>query len=45
MVSGTVIQTFVLFWIVYKTNWNKEAYIAAARIKMWGGEPENEIEK
>ncbi|XP_070016100.1 protein DETOXIFICATION 29-like [Nicotiana sylvestris] len=38
MVSGTVIQTFALFWIVYKTNWNKEASIAAKRIKMWGGE-------
>nr|XP_009631178.1 protein DETOXIFICATION 31-like [Nicotiana tomentosiformis] len=38
MVSGTLIQTFALFWIVYKTNWNKEASIAAERIKMWGGE-------
>ncbi|KAK4358270.1 hypothetical protein RND71_023880 [Anisodus tanguticus] len=41
MVSGTVIQTFALFWIVYKTNWNKEASVAAERIKMWGGEPDN----
>ncbi|KAI3467577.1 hypothetical protein Pfo_024240 [Paulownia fortunei] len=24
MVVGTVIQTLILFWIVYKTNWNKE---------------------
>ncbi|KAM7493044.1 hypothetical protein LguiB_027653 [Lonicera macranthoides] len=24
MLTGTVIQTLVLFWIVYKTNWNKE---------------------
>ncbi|OIT40432.1 protein detoxification 31 [Nicotiana attenuata] len=38
MITGTVIQTFTLFWIVYKTNWNKEASIAAERIKMWGGE-------
>nr|XP_016455832.1 PREDICTED: protein DETOXIFICATION 31-like [Nicotiana tabacum] len=38
MVSGTLIQTFALFWIVYKTSWNKEASIAAERIKMWGGE-------
>ncbi|KAF3658700.1 putative protein TRANSPARENT TESTA 12-like [Capsicum annuum] len=49
MVTGTVIQTFALFWIVYKTNWNKEASIAAARIKMWGGEPEdgkaNDVDK
>ncbi|CAN4124114.1 unnamed protein product [Withania somnifera] len=40
MISGTVIQTFTLFWIVYKTNWNKEASVAAERIKMWGGEPD-----
>ncbi|KAK4485746.1 hypothetical protein RD792_008392 [Penstemon davidsonii] len=24
MVAGTVLQTAILFWIVYKTNWNKE---------------------
>nr|QBM79449.1 MATE19 [Rehmannia glutinosa] len=24
MVVGTVVQTIILFWIVYKTNWNKE---------------------
>ncbi|KAK4358271.1 hypothetical protein RND71_023881 [Anisodus tanguticus] len=44
MVSGTMIQTFALFWIVYKTNWNNEASIAAERIKMWGGKP-NDAEK
>nr|GMC96684.1 protein DETOXIFICATION 29-like [Ipomoea batatas] len=40
MLGGTVVQTLVLFWIVYKTNWNKEASIAADRIKQWAGEPE-----
>ncbi|KAL0357886.1 UNVERIFIED_CONTAM: protein DETOXIFICATION 29 [Sesamum calycinum] len=35
MVAGTVLQTTVLFWIVYKTNWNKEASAAAQRIKLW----------
>ncbi|PIN01973.1 putative membrane protein, predicted efflux pump [Handroanthus impetiginosus] len=49
MVSGTLVQTLILFWIVYRTNWNKEASIAAQRIKMWGGEPDankaNQIEK
>ncbi|KAM7484191.1 hypothetical protein LguiA_000200 [Lonicera macranthoides] len=40
MLTGTVIQTLVLFWIVYKTNWNKEASIAGRRIKQWGGEPD-----
>ncbi|KAG8366062.1 hypothetical protein BUALT_Bualt17G0036900 [Buddleja alternifolia] len=38
MAVGTVIQTIILFWIVYKTNWNIEASAAAKRIKQWGGE-------
>ncbi|XP_011087098.1 protein DETOXIFICATION 30 [Sesamum indicum] len=38
MVLGTVVQTLILFWIVYRTNWNKEASAAAKRIKKWGGE-------
>jgi len=48
MVTGTVVQTLVLFWIVYRTNWNKEASIAGQRIKQWGGEPvgkEDDVEK
>jgi len=40
MMTGTVIQTFVILWIVYRTNWNKEASIAGQRIKQWGGEPD-----
>ncbi|XVF43926.1 hypothetical protein PTKIN_Ptkin02bG0080400 [Pterospermum kingtungense] len=38
MLSGTVVQTCVLFGMVYKTNWNKEASIAEERIKKWGGD-------
>ncbi|KAL3649794.1 Protein DETOXIFICATION 29 [Castilleja foliolosa] len=38
MVAGTLVQTMILFWIVYKTNWQKEASVAAQRITMWGGE-------
>ncbi|XVE85146.1 hypothetical protein DITRI_Ditri17bG0068400 [Diplodiscus trichospermus] len=37
MLSGTVLQTLVLFGMVYKTNWNSEASIAEERIKKWGG--------
>ncbi|XP_051122617.1 protein DETOXIFICATION 29-like [Andrographis paniculata] len=40
MVLGTVVQTLILFWIVYKTNWDKEARVATKRIKQWGGEVE-----
>ncbi|KAK4429792.1 protein DETOXIFICATION 29 [Sesamum alatum] len=42
MVAGTVLQTLVLFWIVYRTNWNKEASAAAQRIKLWGGGDQRE---
>ncbi|KAI3720344.1 hypothetical protein L6452_21260 [Arctium lappa] len=37
MLTGTVVQTVILFWIVYATNWNKEASMAGRRIKEWGG--------
>ncbi|KAL8534264.1 hypothetical protein ACS0TY_010316 [Phlomoides rotata] len=39
MVAGTLLQTLVLFYIVYKTNWEKESDAAAQRITMWGGGP------
>ncbi|GFP82645.1 protein transparent testa 12 [Phtheirospermum japonicum] len=48
MVSGTVLQTLILCWIVYRTDWEKEASIAAQRIKQWKGEADakpNEDEK
>ncbi|GKV14573.1 hypothetical protein SLEP1_g25427 [Rubroshorea leprosula] len=38
MLSGTTLQTIVLFVMIYKTNWNSEASIAEDRIKKWGGE-------
>ncbi|KAK8615880.1 hypothetical protein V6N13_017453 [Hibiscus sabdariffa] len=38
MLLGTVVQTCVLFGMIYKTNWNKEASIAEERIKKWGGD-------
>uniref|UniRef100_A0A2P2J8T0 Protein DETOXIFICATION n=2 Tax=Rhizophora mucronata TaxID=61149 RepID=A0A2P2J8T0_RHIMU len=37
MLSGTALQTCVLSWMVYRTNWNKEASIAEDRIRKWGG--------
>lgn len=45
MVLGTVIQTLILFWIVYRTNWDKEASVAVKRIKQWGGEEKEEVKK
>ncbi|KAG7647322.1 Protein DETOXIFICATION 32 [Arabidopsis thaliana] len=36
MLTGTVVQTSVLLFIIYRTNWKKEASLAEARIKKWG---------
>ncbi|KAM3706271.1 hypothetical protein ACJW31_03G141200 [Castanea mollissima] len=45
MMIGTIVQTGVLFIIVYRTNWNKEASIAEDRIRKWGGPKESDVEK
>ncbi|QHO11433.1 hypothetical protein HN873_051079 [Arachis hypogaea] len=42
MMSGTILQSCVLFFMVYKTNWNKEASLAEDRIKKWGGSKDSE---
>ncbi|KAH9708721.1 protein DETOXIFICATION 29 [Citrus sinensis] len=42
MLCGTILQTCVIFGIIYKTNWNKEAAVAGDRIRKWGGHTENE---
>ncbi|KAJ9560015.1 hypothetical protein OSB04_005175 [Centaurea solstitialis] len=42
MLTGTVVQTLILFWICYRTNWDKEASMAEDRIRKWAGE-ENEV--
>ncbi|PSS26895.1 Protein DETOXIFICATION like [Actinidia chinensis var. chinensis] len=47
MLSGTIVQTCILLWMIYRTNWNKEASIAGDRIKEWGGKVdsiENDVE-
>ncbi|KAL5863461.1 hypothetical protein ACOSQ3_000975 [Xanthoceras sorbifolium] len=36
MVCGTLLQTLILLFIVYKTNWNKEVEQASQRIRKWG---------
>ncbi|GKD48399.1 multi antimicrobial extrusion protein [Tanacetum coccineum] len=38
MLTGTVVQTSILFWICYSTNWDKEATMADKRIKEWSGQ-------
>ncbi|GAB2280509.1 Protein DETOXIFICATION 29 [Dionaea muscipula] len=36
MISGVMVQTLILFGMVYKTNWKKEASKAVDRINTWG---------
>ncbi|KAG8641700.1 hypothetical protein MANES_12G023400v8 [Manihot esculenta] len=38
MMSGSMVQTFALSFIIYRTNWNKEASVAEDRIRKWGGQ-------
>ncbi|KAF5177085.1 Detoxification-like protein [Thalictrum thalictroides] len=48
MISGTVVQTAILFFLTYRTNWNKEASDAKVRIKQWKEEAKdnnNDLEK
>lgn len=35
MLTGTVVQTLVLFLIVYRTNWNKEVSIKLSPPCIW----------
>ncbi|KAJ8758943.1 hypothetical protein K2173_003181 [Erythroxylum novogranatense] len=43
MISGTVVQTLILSWMVYRTNWNKEASVAGDRIRTWGGYKDSKL--
>ncbi|CAM8922169.1 unnamed protein product [Rhodiola kirilowii] len=38
MMCGTIVQTCILFRIIYTTNWNKEVSLATERVKKWGGD-------
>ncbi|KAF5205057.1 F-box/FBD/LRR-repeat protein [Thalictrum thalictroides] len=43
MITGTVVQTAILFSMTYRTNWNKEASYAKMRIKQWKEEARDNI--
>ncbi|KVH98405.1 Multi antimicrobial extrusion protein [Cynara cardunculus var. scolymus] len=45
MLTGTVVQTLILFWICYRTNWDKEASMAEDRIRQWAGQPEEVVDQ
>lgn len=35
MLGGTLLQTLILLWTTYRTNWNKEVENAAQRLSTW----------
>ncbi|KAK4588324.1 hypothetical protein RGQ29_019347 [Quercus rubra] len=35
MIGGTVMQTFILIWATFRTDWNKEVEIAKKRLEKW----------
>ncbi|CAI9090271.1 OLC1v1025014C2 [Oldenlandia corymbosa var. corymbosa] len=35
MIGGTLMQTLILIWVTYRTDWNKEVEIAQNRLKKW----------
>ncbi|KAI3513221.1 hypothetical protein L1887_20548 [Cichorium endivia] len=45
MLTGTVVQTLILIWICFRTNWEKEASMAEKRIKNWSGQKAVEREQ
>ncbi|MCD7451585.1 hypothetical protein HAX54_012640 [Datura stramonium] len=42
MLGGSLLQTIILFVIIGRTNWNKEALQAEMRVRTWGGPMENQ---
>ncbi|WCJ20229.1 MATE efflux family protein [Euphorbia peplus] len=35
MIGGTVMQTFILIWVTFRTDWNKEVEKAKIRLDKW----------
>lgn len=40
MIGGTVIQTLILLWVTFRTDWNKEVEKARNRLDRWGNQKE-----
>ncbi|XP_052171144.1 protein DETOXIFICATION 34 [Diospyros lotus] len=43
MICGTLLQTLILLFITWKTNWNEEVAQASERLKQWSGQEQDEI--
>ncbi|XP_073119379.1 protein DETOXIFICATION 35-like [Henckelia pumila] len=45
MIAGIALQTLLLLFVLYKTNWNKEVDQTTERMRKWGGQDINGSEK
>ncbi|KAG9454051.1 hypothetical protein H6P81_006955 [Aristolochia fimbriata] len=36
MIGGTVMQTLILLWVTYRTDWDKEVEVSMQRLNKWG---------
>ncbi|XP_072964747.1 protein DETOXIFICATION 35-like [Typha angustifolia] len=43
MLCGTALQTLILLYIVWKTNWKAEAAQASERVRLWGGQVDSKL--
>ncbi|KAH9603088.1 hypothetical protein KSS87_008299 [Heliosperma pusillum] len=43
MLGGTIIQTVILLWVTYRTDWEKEVEKAAYRLKTWDAKKEQRL--
>ncbi|XP_012091357.1 protein DETOXIFICATION 40 [Jatropha curcas] len=35
MLGGTILQTLILLWVTFRTDWNKEVEVARIRLQRW----------
>nr|XP_048328755.1 protein DETOXIFICATION 40 [Ziziphus jujuba var. spinosa] len=45
MTGGTLMQTLILIWITFRTDWNKEVQEANKRLNRWEDKPNQTISK
>ncbi|XP_019092124.1 PREDICTED: protein DETOXIFICATION 40-like [Camelina sativa] len=43
MIGGTVIQTFILAWVTFRTDWNKEVEEASKRMDKWSNQKQEVV--
>ncbi|CAL9205024.1 protein DETOXIFICATION 40-like [Musa acuminata AAA Group] len=43
MIGGTIMQTLILMWVTFRTDWNKEVEEAKKRLNKWDGKKEEPL--